>query len=137
MHYRFTIIVPVARRDIALAFLSELPFDTFEETEQGWQAYLPKAAHNEELIQQLDELAQRLSLVYEQEEVPYQNWNKTWEAAFQPIQVDGFCGVRATFHPPMQGVEYEIDIDPEMAFGTGHHATTYMMMEAMRETTVA
>jgi ribosomal protein L11 methyltransferase len=138
MNYQhFTITAEPERRDIALAFLSELPFDTFEETEHGLQAYLRDEACTEELLEQLDRLVKRLGLHYEREEVPYQNWNKTWEDSFEPIQVGGFCGVRATFHTPLPGVEHEIIIDPEMAFGTGHHATTYMMIEAMQHTTAA
>lgn len=137
MYYRFTIRVPAAQSDIALAFLSELPFDTFEETGTGLEAYMRADAYTPVLQKQLEGIMQRLGLDWDQKDVPYQNWNKAWEAAFQPIRVDDFCGVRATFHEPMQGVEHEIVIDPEMAFGTGHHATTYMMIQAMRDTNLA
>jgi ribosomal protein L11 methyltransferase len=131
-YHHFIITAGPEEREIALAFLSELPFDTFEETDTGLEAYVRADVYSPALQQQLDAIMQRLGLDWEQKEVPYQNWNKTWEESFEPIQVGSFCGVRATFHEPMQEVEHEIVIDPEMAFGTGHHATTYMMMEAMQ-----
>ncbi len=132
-YYRFTIKVAEAQREMALAFMSELPFDTFEETEEGLEAYLPEADYGPRLQAQLDAIIQQLGLSYQREVVPYQNWNAVWEASFEPIQVGQFCGLRATFHPEMPGVQHEIVIDPEMAFGTGHHATTYMMIQAMEQ----
>ena len=67
-----------------------------------------------------------------QERLPERNWNEEWEKNFEPVVVDGFCGIRAFFHPPAAGVEYDLIITPKMSFGTGHHATTYMMLSAMR-----
>jgi ribosomal protein L11 methyltransferase len=61
-----------------------------------------------------------------------QNWNAVWEQNFQPVVVDDFCAVRAHFHEPVGNVKHEILITPKMSFGTGHHATTYMMMQQMR-----
>ncbi|NRA47555.1 MAG: 50S ribosomal protein L11 methyltransferase [Phaeodactylibacter sp.] len=130
-YYRYVIIADAPTREIILAFLGELPFDTFEETDNGLNAYLRADAEIEAVEQQLSEIAGRLSFTYEKVFVKHQNWNAVWESNFQPIQVGAFCGVRAPFHEPMDEVKYEIVINPEMAFGTGHHDTTYMMMAQM------
>jgi ribosomal protein L11 methyltransferase len=70
---------------------------------------------------------------YELTDIEERNWNKVWETNFDPVRVEDFCLVRAEFHEPSDSVEYEIIITPKMSFGTGHHATTYMMMMQMRE----
>ena len=62
------------------------------------------------------------------------NWNEVWEQNFNPIQIGDFCAIRADFHQPIKSVKYELIITPKMSFGTGHHATTYMMIEQMQIT---
>ncbi|MCB0584283.1 MAG: 50S ribosomal protein L11 methyltransferase, partial [Phaeodactylibacter sp.] len=130
-YYCYDIKAPDALKEIALAFLSELPFDSFEEAEDGLCAYLRMDQHSDWVESELSGIADRLSLSYERRLIPSRNWNKLWESNFSPIRVGDFCGVRADFHEPMERVEYEIVISPRMAFGTGHHATTYMMIERM------
>ena len=60
-----------------------------------------------------------------------ENWNKSWESSFDPIVIDDFCTVKATFHTHDNTTKHTITIDPEMAFGTGHHETTYAMIQMM------
>lgn len=120
------------KRDILLAFLSEWPFDSFLETENGLNAYVPDTDRKEVPDTDVYELATRFGAKLSIQEVPDANWNEAWESNFQPIVLDTFCAVRADFHPPQSGVKYEIVINPKMAFGTGHHDTTWMMMDAMR-----
>ncbi|HYO21851.1 MAG TPA: 50S ribosomal protein L11 methyltransferase [Flavisolibacter sp.] len=67
------------------------------------------------------------------EYIPEQNWNTVWESNFQPVMVDSFCAIRADFHQPILSVQHEIIITPKMSFGTGHHATTYMMVQQMEQ----
>ena len=116
--------------DILIAMLSDLQYEGFEEEKNILKAFIPKPLFNEE---QLTELAEQFQLNYSVTELPDTNWNKVWESNFQPVIVENFCVVRAGFHEPIQDVEYEIIITPKMSFGTGHHATTYMMLDWMRE----
>jgi ribosomal protein L11 methyltransferase len=131
-YYCYEIQIDEARREIILAFLGELPFDSFEELPQGLNAYIPAAAHTDETETQVAALGEQFAFRYERRFIPAQNWNAVWESNFQPIRIGDFCAVRASFHPSESGVQHEILINPQMAFGTGHHATTYLMMEQMQ-----
>lgn len=120
-------------RDILLSQLSELPFNGFLENDHALQAYLPSEDATAEVSEHIAELATASQCEFERSFLPAQNWNTQWEEAFQPVRVGNFVGIRAEFHPPFQGVEHELLIHPRMAFGTGHHATTYLVMERMQE----
>jgi ribosomal protein L11 methyltransferase len=121
-------------KDLLINALSEIGYDTFEDTDQGFKAYIPESNLN---LEQLDEIARAyvdlFSFSYILNTIPHQNWNELWESNFNPIQVGGKCYVRATFHEAHPEFEHEIVIDPKMAFGTGHHQTTALMMEFMLE----
>ena len=121
------------KRDILLAFLSEWAFDSFQETEEGLDAFVPASDKEKIEDSQMYALSEQFDARLSIREIPYVNWNETWESNFQPIVLDSFCAVRADFHPPQTGVKYEIVINPKMAFGTGHHDTTWMMMDVMRQ----
>ncbi|MBC7125377.1 MAG: 50S ribosomal protein L11 methyltransferase, partial [Bacteroidales bacterium] len=68
---------------------------------------------------------------YELNSIADKNWNEVWESNFEPIIVDNRCLVKASFHTDTPKTDYEILIDPKMSFGTGHHQTTHMMIEAL------
>jgi ribosomal protein L11 methyltransferase len=74
-----------------------------------------------------------LGIGFDTELVPHRNWNEEWEKNFEPVVIDGFCSVRADFHPKPEDVAFDIVITPKMSFGTGHHATTALMMTFMRD----
>ena len=116
-------------RDILLAHLGELPYNSFLEEEKGLKAYILSEYFNKEL---LEELCAGLDtqISFEVKDVQQQNWNAVWESDFEPVMVGDNCGIRANFHEPL-GVQNEIIITPKMSFGTGHHATTSSMMEQM------
>lgn len=101
----------------------------FEETEKGLIVYYENNKFSTELLKK--ESLSRYE--YSISEIEMTNWNALWESNFEPIRVDNFVGVRADFHAKMQDIAYELIITPKMSFGTGHHATTYLMMAEMEK----
>lgn len=124
----FTNLQP-EQKDILIAQLSDAGFEGFEELENNLEAFISKEAYNKSL---LEEVAFKYQLTFIESSVDHINWNQLWESNFQPVQVENFVGIRADFHPPNKEVEHDIIITPKMSFGTGHHATTYMMIEQMK-----
>lgn len=116
--------------DILIAELSHIGFEGFEEGEDRLKAFMPASDVDDDAVK---EIAERNNISYQQTFIEETNWNAVWESNFQPVMVDDFVGLRADFHSPVAGVEHEIVITPKMSFGTGHHATTYMMIQQMRE----
>jgi ribosomal protein L11 methyltransferase len=126
-------VLDEAVKDILIAELAALGFDGFEETETGLFSYIELVLFDSELSSGLDELVKRYGVTYTSATIDKQNWNALWESNFEPVLVDDFVGVRANFHPPFYGgVEHDIIITPKMSFGTGHHGTTYSVMQLMR-----
>ncbi|WP_300598050.1 50S ribosomal protein L11 methyltransferase [Niabella sp.] len=103
--------------------------DGFEEGDTQLKAFFSESITTEEL----DAVSGPLHITYEIRELESQNWNALWESNFDPVVVDDFVAVRASFHAPFENVEQEIVINPKMSFGTGHHATTWLMMQQMRK----
>jgi ribosomal protein L11 methyltransferase len=86
------------------------------------------------LNNELDIIFKQYNLTYSKSIVKEENWNAIWESNFEPVRIDDFVGIRAHFHPHFEPeVEYEINITPKMSFGTGHHGTTYTVIQMMSE----
>ncbi len=127
-YYKISITSEIEKQDLIIAVLSHNGFDGFEEDEYGIKTYIKEKEYK---LDHLNNLAQEIGFSYKTKLIPDQNWNAIWEANFQPIQINNFCAIRADFHAPLPDVKHEIIINPKMAFGTGHHETTHMMMEMM------
>ena len=116
--------------DILIAELSELPFDSFVVEEPCLKCYIQTQDYRPSDVKVVLSgypFAREFTAV----PVQGQNWNKTWEESFQPIVVDGTVTVKAPFNQNVPRTRFNIWIDPQMAFGTGYHHTTFMMMQRM------
>lgn len=133
IEYHFTMVPLQPTSEILVAQLGELGFESFTETETGLKAYIQKKELNPSLIDDIQALnSLEFEISYKVVEIPQVNWNAEWEKNFNPIEVNGECALRAPFHPPFN-VKYEIIIEPKMSFGTGHHETTFMMLQFILE----
>lgn len=119
-------------RDILMVELGDLGYDSFEETAGGVKAYVPSNTFDEAALSKLMTLRDpHVNASWTSIEIPDRNWNAEWESSFQPVEVGKEVRIRAEFHPSKPGFTHELVITPRMAFGTGHHATTRMMVQAM------
>lgn len=130
---KFTVEVDEDQRELVLAFLSLLMCDMMEETDFGFSLSFELNDDFENAKTEFLNVVERFNLQYEEETVKAQNWNAVWESSFQPIFVGNYAQIRASFHEPQPNYKHDLLIDPQMSFGTGHHATTYMMVDLMSE----
>ena len=118
----------------------EGPYDSFEEKKDGLKAYVPTDNFDEQFLRDtIDDLKSMdpdFRVEYTVTDLADKDYNEEWERQHQPVLVDGFCWVRAPFHPHRDDVKYEIEIEPKMSFGTAHHATTYLMLSLLEQQTV-
>ena len=133
IEYNFTINPLQPGTEILIAELGYAGFESFVETENGVSAYIQKEEWNDNILEDINILhSEEFQIDFNFSEIEQVNWNAEWEKNFDPIEVDGKCTVRAPFHPS-KNFEYEIVIEPKMSFGTGHHETTFMMLQFILE----
>ena len=116
--------------EMLVAELNEIGFEGYEEIDSILKAFIPFGSYDENALK---EIADKHSIGFKIIIIEETNWNEVWESNFQPVIIENFVAIRAGFHQHREGVEHEIVITPKMSFGTGHHATTYMMIQQMRE----
>lgn len=117
--------------DILSATLGEIGFESFVESEGGITGYIQKNLFHEENIKEVINSfpIEQVNILYSQKEMEDKNWNEEWEKNyFQPIVIGNRCVIHSTFHKDIPKAEYDILINPQMAFGTGHHETTSLII---------
>lgn len=118
--------------DIIIARLADIGYESFVETTQGVNAYIPFNDFTDEFLAVLETLDKdACTYSFEKKLIKRENWNQLWESNFQPVIVGADCIIKAPFHNIPQAAKYEIIIEPKMSFGTGHHDTTCMMVEEL------
>ena len=113
--------------DLLIAELFEVSFDSFQEFDDGFEGSCDQSQFDEGSVKEiLNQYPNVTFTIKEQEKV---NWNEEWEKNYDPIIVGDQCIVRASFHEAQPQFPYEIIVTPKMSFGTGHHATTYQVLD--------
>jgi len=122
--------------DLIMAALGELGFESFVENENGLLAYIPAPDFDVSILNNQELWPEGSSPSYTWQIIEDQNWNAVWESNFEPVIIDGRCMVRAPFHPKNNEVEFDIEIEPKMSFGTAHHETTAQIISLLLNTDV-
>ena len=119
--------------DIVTAEISELPFESFTAEDPYLKCYIQKELYDAQMLKVVLGGLEGLGFEvdFSANLMPAVNWNAVWESQFSPIVVDEKCTIKASFHEGLKRTRFNITIDPKMAFGTGHHQTTYMMCRAL------
>ena len=117
--------------DIVVAKLNEIEFESYTETEDGVNAYIQEKFYNKEKLNLvLSDLQKLFEFEYSIKDIIQENWNSKWEKNFKPVEINEQCVIRAHFHEKVD-CKFDIIITPKMSFGTGHHETTFLMMNEM------
>jgi ribosomal protein L11 methyltransferase len=113
--------------EILLAYLSDY-FESFTEEQSLLKAYTSEKEFSEDFTNQI---CKKFNVKYKTNIISSKNWNEEWEKSFKPVVINKLLHIRAPFHNPIPGIKNEIVIEPKMAFGTGHHETTFLMCKLM------
>ena len=115
--------------EILMAELAEAGFESFVETDEGLQAYIPEEDFKETVLQDIiARYSEMTAIASSWKSLERKNWNEEWERSYEPIEVGNQIRIRAVFHEPDPSFTYDLLIQPKMSFGTGHHETTWLVM---------
>ena len=118
------------QKEILIAQLADAGYEGFEEKDSSLDAFINSRSFDKIIV---NEISFKYQTPYTKEKIAETNWNQVWESNFEPVIVNDYVAIRADFHKPIMNTKFEIVITPKMSFGTGHHATTYMMIELIKE----
>lgn len=119
--------------EILIALLAEMGFDTFDESSEDLIAYIRTSEYTPEIELEVKDLQGQFGFTMQVQNIAEKNWNEEWEKNFQAVVIDDSCVIKAPFHNLSESYPYEITIEPRMAFGTGHHPSTHLMIRAMMQ----
>lgn len=115
--------------ELLIAELSEIQFYAFEQEGNLVNAYIMEENFDEDKLKEI----LPANIIFKKEIIEEENWNQQWERSIEPVVINNFVAIRPIFHEPIKNVKHDITITPKMSFGTGHHATTFLMIEMMEK----
>ncbi len=118
--------------DLLISELADAGCESFAETAEGFQAWIPKEFYQAELLSIVNQLDTELgSATVTTKVIAGQNWNAEWESSYQPVVIGTDLIIRAPFHEKSDGFRFDLIIQPQQSFGTGHHPTTLLIAEKL------
>ncbi len=121
-----------ALKDMFMELLGTIGFDSFMDTDDGFEAYCQEPALDETELGEIMKMEQFANVkLLKKELIPDKDWNATWEASYEPVVINELCRIRAPFHQVEGSCKYDLVIEPKMSFGTAHHETTSQIIELM------
>lgn len=115
--------------EILIAELAEIEYESFVETDEGLNAYIEEPKFDQKALDEvIAKYRPQTAIAFSVKTLEKENWNQTWESNYETIEVMDQIRVRASFHDPDPNFPYELQINPKMSFGTGHHETTWLVM---------